>query len=233
MSPKPATHTTPVEWVDDADRAAALLHPLRHRLLRLAAVPLSASEMADRLGLPRQRVNYHVHQLAEAGFLKRAGTRRKRNLIEQLYVASAGGYLLGPGVLGTAAADAESVPPSSASAYLLAVAARTQHEVARATAVAAERSVELPALTISAAIRFESAGQRAAFLDALARALSDVVRAHASPDRAADGSPGPGRRHRVVAFCHPAFEEHAGSDGEGDGDGDGDDDDNGISDGAD
>lgn len=195
-----------VEWVDDADRATTLMHPLRHRLLRMAGQPLSASEMADRLGLPRQRVNYHVHQLADAGFLRRAGTRRKRNLIEQLYVASASGYLLAPGVLGPAAADAAAVPESSGASHLLAVSARTQAEVARAATESTERGLELPALTISAAVRFEGPTQRAAFVDALSAAIADVVREHSSPDRAPDGSAGPGRRHRVVAFCHPAPE---------------------------
>ena len=36
-------------------RAAILLHPLRLRILELARVPASASELAAQLGLPRQK----------------------------------------------------------------------------------------------------------------------------------------------------------------------------------
>jgi biotin operon repressor len=56
---------------------------LRMRVLDEAREPTSATAIAERLGLPRQRVNYHVQALAKAGFLQRAGTRRKRNLVEQ------------------------------------------------------------------------------------------------------------------------------------------------------
>ena len=62
-----------VESVDSARRASALLNPMRLRLLRLAQEPASATELARRLDLPRQRVNYHVRELARAGFLRPAG----------------------------------------------------------------------------------------------------------------------------------------------------------------
>ena len=78
-------------------RAGALLHPLRQRLLSLSREPASASELARRLGLPRQRVNYHVRKLEAAGFLRPAGRARKGNMIEQKYVATARAYVLSPG----------------------------------------------------------------------------------------------------------------------------------------
>ncbi len=195
--------TTELEWIDDATRAATLLHPLRLSIVRHAAVPMSASGIADALGLPRQRVNYHVRELAKAGFLRRAGTRRKRNLIERLYVASARGYLLGAAVLGPAGPAATALESAGAT-HLLAVAARTQSEVARAAAAASSEGLSLPALSLAADIRFTSAKQRAAFVTALSTAIASVVRDHTSPERLPDGEPGPGRPHRLVVFCHPA-----------------------------
>src|SRR5262249_27651458 len=91
--------------VSTPGRAAALLHPLRLRLLSMARDPASASEMARRLGLPRQRVNYHVRALERAGVLKAAGRLRKRNMIEQRYVATARAFVLSPRILGPVGAD--------------------------------------------------------------------------------------------------------------------------------
>jgi len=201
-----ADRREPVEWVDDAGRAATLLHPLRLQIVRLASEPLSATEIADRLELGRQRVNYHVRELARAGFLRRAGTRRKRNLIERLYVASARGYLLGARVLGPAAPDASVLENAPEASHLLALAARTQSEVAVASRSARKQGLTLAALSLASEVRFENAQQRAAFVRALTGAVTAVVREHTSPAFAADGGPGAGRPHRLVVFCHPVSE---------------------------
>ncbi len=66
----------------------------------LAREPICAAELARRLALPRQRVNYHVRELERAGFLRPAGRQRKRNWIEQRYVATARSYVLSPEILG-------------------------------------------------------------------------------------------------------------------------------------
>ncbi|MCA9751732.1 MAG: helix-turn-helix transcriptional regulator, partial [Gemmatimonadetes bacterium] len=54
----------------------------------------SATEVARELGLPAPRVNHHVHKLRDAGLLRRAGTRRVRNLNENLYVALARTFVI-------------------------------------------------------------------------------------------------------------------------------------------
>lgn len=93
-----------VEYLSDPRRVAVLLQPLRLRLLHLARQPVSAVELARIVGLSRQKVNYHVSALATAGFLRPAGTRRRRNLVERRYQASAQSYALHPSLLGPLAA---------------------------------------------------------------------------------------------------------------------------------
>src|SRR5262249_21954807 len=61
-----------LEWVIDARQAADLLEPLRARILKLARKPSSSTQLGIELGLPRQRVNYHVRELSRSGLLKRA-----------------------------------------------------------------------------------------------------------------------------------------------------------------
>lgn len=79
------------EMIRDGRRAALLVqHPLRSRILNVARAPMSPSAIAAQLGESRQKVNYHVRQLRRAGFLRSAGRRRKRGLVEQRVVAHVG-----------------------------------------------------------------------------------------------------------------------------------------------
>src|SRR5919106_4476300 len=103
-----------------------MLKPLRLKILAAARAPLSASAIAATLGMPRQKVNYHVRELARAGFLRRAGRQRKRGLVEQKYVVTAQAFLFGSGVLGPMSADTQEIADKMSAAYLLTLAARLQ-----------------------------------------------------------------------------------------------------------
>src|SRR5271168_5180745 len=88
------------DLVADMNRASALLHPLRLRILDALREPDSASGLARRFRMPRQKMNYHVRELARTHFLERAGQRRRRNMIERRYRTTAQGYILSPELLG-------------------------------------------------------------------------------------------------------------------------------------
>lgn len=174
----------------DPKAAAHLLDPMRSRVLALAREPMSASQIADKLGLPRQRVNYHVRQLAAAKLLREAGRRERRNLTEVLYVASAGNYLVDPAALGALAPDADAVGPKGSADHLLALASRTQAEVARAVSEAAETGKELGGLALDIEVKLASAAERDAFARALQEAVAGVAARFQSPR---------GQPHRLVA----------------------------------
>lgn len=194
-----------VAAVEDARRAAALLaHPLRPRIVALAREPASATELATQLRLPRQRVNYHVRQLAKSGFLRRAGQLRKRNLIEQRYVATARAYVLAPEVVGPLAMTGHRAEDAFSAVRLVGLAAEVQADVSRALTASAGRGQRLATLSVAADIRFESAGQRVAFTEALQRAIEDVIGRHTSPAVRPDGEAGPGRPFKLVIGCYPA-----------------------------
>ena len=52
-----------MQVIDEPSRAAMVLHPIRNQLLSELGEPASAAELARRLGLPRQKVNYHLREL--------------------------------------------------------------------------------------------------------------------------------------------------------------------------
>lgn len=195
-----------LETVGSARRANALLNPIRLRLLRLAQEPSSASDLARRLDLPRQRVNYHVRELARSGFLRPAGRRRKRNWIEQRYVATARSYALSADLLGPLAPDWRAIEDTASADYLLALTEQVRSDVERTAAAARKEGRRVSTLSVKSQFRFLSAQQRAEFAGALRAAIVDVIARHSSPDRSASGEKGPGRPFRLVLACYPVTE---------------------------
>lgn len=195
-----------VESISAHTRARTLLeHPLRRAILREAGEPASATQIARRLGETRQKVNYHVRRLADEELLVEAGTRPRRGLTERLYRASARRYVLDPVVLDDLGASPRDVTDPASAAHLLALAARTQAEVARAAEQARAEGARLATLSLDADVRFTSANQRAAFTRALHQAVVNVVARHTGPDAAGGEAAGEpeGRPYRLVVGCHP------------------------------
>ena len=195
-----------IESVADPRHAAVLMEPLRWRILAEAREPVSAAEMARRIEISRQRLGYHVRALARAGFLKKAGRKRRGNFVEQRYMATARYYVLSPEVLGPLSADTAGLQDRFSGAYLVACAARTQWEVTRAREQAATRGRTLPTMTLDAEMRFESSEQRARFAQELSQAVTEVIARHASPHHTPEGVAAAGRPYRLLVACHPLLE---------------------------
>lgn len=74
--------------VDDV--AQAMLHPLRRRAyIEAVREPVSAKELSARLGVPLQRMSYHVRLLADADLLKVVRRTQRRGAMETHYRAVA------------------------------------------------------------------------------------------------------------------------------------------------
>jgi DNA-binding transcriptional ArsR family regulator len=59
------------------------LSPLRRQLLGCLGEPASASDLARRLDLPRQKVNYHLRELERLGVIEFVDERRRRGFVER------------------------------------------------------------------------------------------------------------------------------------------------------
>jgi DNA-binding transcriptional ArsR family regulator len=186
-----------VEVIEDAGAAVVALDPMRARLLAELAEPASAATLAARVGLTRQRVNYHLRQLEDRGLVVAAGERRWGGLTERLMVATAASYVVSPGALGAAASDPRRVADRLSARYLIALGARMVREVGDVARRAKQAGRRAPTLAIDAEIRFRSASDRMAFADELAAAVTGLVSTYHD-----DAAPG-GRRHRLVVGVHP------------------------------
>ena len=192
------------ETVADGPRAAVLVqHPVRRTIVALARTPISATEIAGKLGLPRQRVNYHVRKLERARFLQPAERRLRRNMVEQRYVATAQSYIIAPELLGALAPHVNAVADGASAAALFAIASRAQADMAQVVAEAGVESTRVSTMSLTSDVRFETAEQRAAFATALETAIADVIARHTAPFTAPEGTPGPGRPYRLFLGCHP------------------------------
>lgn len=191
-----------VAVLDDPVAAAAVLDPLRARVLAALAEPGSATTVAAALGLGRQQVNYHLRALEACGLVTLVEERPRRGLTERVVQATAASYVVSPTVLGALAAEPASTDRLSAR-YLLALSSRTVREVAALLAGAARANQPLATLAIDTDIRFASAGDRAAFADELAATVRSLASKYHD-----EHAPG-GRWHRLVVTAHPTPKESA------------------------
>ena len=178
--------------------AAAALDPIKTRLLTELSLPASAATLASRLGLARQKVNYHLRALEHHQLVEPAEERRWGGLTERLLVATASSYVVSPAALGSLGADpARNNDPLSAS-FLIALAARMVREVGDLWRLARQKDKRLATLSIDTVVRFRSPADRAAFTSDLANAVAALgARYHD------ESTPG-GRPHRLIVASYPA-----------------------------
>ncbi|MEX2120438.1 MAG: helix-turn-helix domain-containing protein [Pirellulales bacterium] len=186
-----------VEVIENPAAATVALEPVRSRLLSELAEPASAATLAARLGLARQKVNYHLRALESHGLVRIAEKRRWGGLTERLLVATAASYIVSPSALGPAATDPGRSADRLSASYAIALAARVVREVGALVRRSREIGKRLPTLSLDTVIRFRSAAERAAFSDELTKAITTLAgRYH---DESAPG----GRMHRLVVVAHP------------------------------
>jgi DNA-binding transcriptional ArsR family regulator len=202
-----APTATALRVVRDAEPAAALLDPVRQRLLAELRQPDSATGLARRLRLPRQRLNYHLRVLESAGLVELVEERRKGNCLERVVRATARTFVISPEALGPLGLPADTAPDRLSSAYLIGAAGRTIREVGARAERARQAQKRLATLTLDGEVRFASAESRAAFAEELAAAVARLSAKY--HDERAPG----GRRFRLLAAVHPAPAEPATSEG--------------------
>ena len=186
-----------IQVIDDPAAATVALEPMRSRLLSELAAPASAATLASRVGLARQKVNYHLQKLEAHGLVRLAEERRWGGLTERLLVATAASYVVSPSALGPVALDPDREVDRLSASYLIALGARVVREVADLIRRANAAGKRLATLAVDTEVRFRSPAERAAFTDELTEAIAQLVSKY--HDASAPG----GRTHRLVIVAHP------------------------------
>jgi DNA-binding transcriptional ArsR family regulator len=167
-------------------------------LLAELAEPRSATMLAAVIGLPRQKVNYHLRALERHGLVELVEERRKGNVTERMLRATAASYVISPAALAAVQPDPSRSPDQLSAHWLLAVAARLVRDVGTLITGAAQARKRVATFALDGEVRFASAADRAAFAEELARAVAALV------GKYHDGTAEGGRDHRVIVALHPS-----------------------------
>ena len=187
--------------IEDPAAAEASLDPVRARLLAELAVPGSATMLAAKVGLARQKVNYHLKALERHGLVELVEERRKGNVTERVMRATAASYVISPIALAAVQPDPSRSPDRLSARWLLAVAARLVRDVGTLITGATKAGKPVATFAIDGVVRFASAADRAAFAEELANAVTALV------GKYHDETTAGGRDHRVIVAVHPSITE--------------------------
>ena len=189
-----------VAVIEDPAAAEISLDPIRSRLLAELATPGSATTLAARIGLPRQKVNYHLRALEHHGLVHLVEERRKGNVTERLMQATAASYVISPSALPAVAPDPTRAPDRLSARWLLTLAARLVRDVGALITGGDKAGRRVATFALDGEIRFATPADRAAFAAELTTTVTDLLGRYHSDT---------GRKHRLVVAVHPALDSAA------------------------
>ena len=181
-----------VGLMEEGQQVRSALSPIRARLLDLLREPASATELGQALGLPRQKINYHLRVLEAAGLVRLVATRARRGFTERVFEAVAQEFVVDPQLMGSGSRVRSQ--DRFAAEHLIDVAAETVRDVSRLRSGAEQSGKRLLTFTIEAGISLADPADVHAFTSELAEAVAAVSARHSSPG---------GRRYRIVVGGYP------------------------------
>ena len=188
----------PLDIIDDPARARVALQPIRLRLLHLLEQPQSAPQVARALGMPRQRVLYHLRRLEAERLVEARDHGSVGRRIDRSYVRTATSYAIAPKTLGGVAVDTRSVTDAFSSAYLSAVAGRALNDLAALGRAATARGKRVPTITLETDVRFATPDDQRRYADELTAAFTTLAARYHHHEATH------GRTFRVFACGYPA-----------------------------
>jgi DNA-binding transcriptional ArsR family regulator len=165
-------------------QVAAAISPLRRQLLEQLVVPGSATEVAERIGLKRQKVNYHLRALETAGLIELVEERPRRGCTERILRTRARRLVVDPQLLEradpgtTPASRADLVRDRSSAAYQISAMGQAVRDVAALEQGARAADKRLALATIEADLRFDSPAALSAFADDIAQCIAQLAVKH-------------------------------------------------------
>lgn len=183
--------------VDSPEQARVLLEDTRIAILEHLADPGSAVSLSHRLDIPRQRLNYHLHELERAGLVEVATTRQRGSVTERDYRRTSAAFAISVAAIGRLGARPADVQDRFSSAYQIAVASQAVAELGAMREAAAKAKKTVPTLTMEAEVRFASPAKRSEFAQELSDAIAALIRKYH------DERDPEGRAHRLYVGAYP------------------------------
>lgn len=186
-----------VRVIDGAEQAAALLGGERSRIVGALGQGDSSAGVARRLGLARQKVNYHLRELEKVGLVELVEERRRGNCIERIVRPVASAYVISPEALGAAAGDYGGARDRYSWATLVGAAANVIRDLGTLRRRADAVGKRVDTFTLETEVRFASQGALRAFTEAVSREVARLAEEHH------DEHAKRGRAYRFVLGAYP------------------------------
>ncbi|NWF68287.1 MAG: helix-turn-helix transcriptional regulator [Chloroflexi bacterium] len=186
-------------YVDDLERALALLKPQRLEILKRLDEPRTCPELADFFDESPQKVYYHVKALENAGLVAKVAEKRVRGTVEGYYQARARSYWLAPKLIGQIG-GARAAQDQLSLRVLLQLAEEVIEDTGKLGAASAVGQ-SVPSLSLSAHIHLPDANRRAAFMQELQATFQQLARKYGLPED--DVAITDGQGFRLVLLCYP------------------------------
>jgi hypothetical protein len=168
--------------VVDASGVDALNHPIRRAVLKALREPNSAAAVARDIGLP----------------VRPAGERRKGHLIEKLYEAVAGTFVISPRLAWDDEQRTSAIRDQISLRHLVLLGEELQQDANGLIDRAAFDGDDIPSASVAAEVRFTTEEDRGAFMEEYLALLGPLLDRYGSTD---------GKRFKVLLAAYPNPEE--------------------------
>lgn len=195
-----------VHLIEHAEQAWEILKPIRIEILSLLDEPRTCPEIAGKLGLTTQKVNYHMKVLKEAGLVRLVEERRNRGIMEGIYQAVARSFWFSPRLVKQLGGE-RTVTDRASLTYLLKLAERLQIEAGRLAEVS--ENISVPSLAVDARIQLIDASKRAAFMRESRELIENLARKYGAVGSSSETG---GSAFRLMLACYPELTDEDDTD---------------------
>lgn len=185
--------------LSDPAAVDALNHPIRRQVLASLREPDSAANVARHIGETRQKVNYHIKELARSGLVQETGERRKGHLIEKLYQTVAGSFLVSPQLAIDDTARQRALNDQISLRHLVNLGTQLSQDAMGLLDRAAFDLEEIPSASVETEIHFADEVARSAFMEEYLQMLGPLLTKYGNKD---------GRRFKTLLATYPDPEEN-------------------------
>jgi len=175
------------ETLSDLPAIQALTHPTRIKMLAALREPATAASVAREIGQTRQKANYHLKELERGGLVRAVGERRKGNVVEQLYQAVAGTFLVSPRVAWSDETRARALADQAALSALVDLGERVHRDAAALLDRAAYDGEQIASAVVEAEVSFPDGAARSAFMQEYLEALGPLLKKYGVHKNAGSG----------------------------------------------
>ncbi len=181
--------------VSDAQKLGLLADSLKSEILREMDRPQTTADLALIMGMPRQKLGYHVRQLEDAGLLVRVGETRRGNCVARK-LQSVARHI----IVYKSDPDAPIPQDRFSSSWLVAQCATAIREIGVMSLDADSVGEKLPTMSVDAEIAFDNPQEQQAFAQELSELIAALVDRYGSSSSDA-------RRFRFFAASYPKLSE--------------------------